>query len=90
MNQTEKWMNVALSLARFAGAKDEVPIGAIIVKENQVIATGCNQREADKQTSAHAEMIAIANACRSLDNWRLVKIGTTQAQRKLFFNLKKC
>lgn len=67
----EKFMKLAIKEALKAKKKDEVPIGAIIVKEGKVIARGYNLRETKQIASAHAEMIAIDKACKKLGTWRL-------------------
>lgn len=67
----EKFMKLAIKEALKAQNKDEVPIGAIIVKEGKVIARGHNLRESKQIASAHAEMIAIDKACKKLGTWRL-------------------
>ena len=66
-----RWMEVALSLAREAAAKDEVPVGAIIVKEGNIIGRGYNQVETLKDALAHAEMLALAEAEKKVGDWRL-------------------
>lgn len=68
---TEKYMKLALKEARKAYEKDEVPIGAIIVKNDKVIARAHNLRETSKQSVAHAEILAIQKACKKLEAWRL-------------------
>lgn len=68
---TEKYMKLALKEARKAYEKDEVPIGAIIVKDDKVIARAHNLRETSKQSVAHAEILAIQKACKKLEAWRL-------------------
>ena len=67
----EKFMRRALELARLAASLGEVPVGAVIVKNGKIIAEGYNRREADKNATAHAELIAIDKACRALGGWRL-------------------
>ena len=67
----EEYMRLALAEARAALAEEEVPIGAIIVLENRVIATAHNQREQLHDPTAHAEMIAITQAAAALACWRL-------------------
>ncbi len=67
----EKFMRRALELARLAASLGEVPVGAVIVKDGKIIAEGYNRREADKNATAHAELIAIDKACRALGGWRL-------------------
>ncbi len=67
----EIFMRQALRQARFAAEAGEVPIGAVIVCQNQVIARGYNQRETLHDPTAHAEMIAITAAADHLNSWRL-------------------
>ena len=67
----EKYMRMAINEAIKAKDIDEVPIGAIIVKEGNVIAKAHNLRETKQLASAHAEMIAIDKACKKLGTWRL-------------------
>ena len=67
----ESWMKLALLEARKAFRKKEIPIGAIIVKDNKIIGKGYNQIELLKDSTAHAEMIAITSASNTLNNWRL-------------------
>lgn len=64
-------MKQALSLARESEQEGEVPIGAVIVKDGQIIATGRNRREYGKNALYHAEIEAINNACKALGGWRL-------------------
>jgi tRNA(adenine34) deaminase len=64
-------MRLALQEAEAAAQEDEVPIGAIIVHEDQVIAAAHNQREQLRDPTAHAEMIAITQAAQALNSWRL-------------------
>ena len=70
MMDTE-WMRRALGLASEAAAEGEVPVGAVIVKGDQLISTGRNRRELGKNALAHAEIEAINGACRVLGGWRL-------------------
>jgi len=67
----EEYMKVALEEARKAYDKNEVPIGAIIVKNGEIIARAHNTRETDQSTLAHAELIAIQRANETLQSWRL-------------------
>lgn len=67
----EKNMQKALRLARKAALQDEVPVGAIIVKDGQVIGRGWNRREQKQNPLEHAEVMAIAQAARKLGTWRL-------------------
>lgn len=83
VTEDENFMREALVLAREAADEGEVPVGAVIVKDGQIIATGRNRREADKHALAHAEIEAIDNACRALGGWRL--FGCT-----LYVTLEPC
>ena len=71
IDQNEKWMLHALKEARKAYKSDEVPIGSVIVKDNLIIGTGYNQMETLKDSTAHAEIIAITAASNRLGDWRL-------------------
>lgn len=71
MNQEEKFMREAIRQARKAYVLDEVPIGCVIVYEGKIIARGYNRRNTDKNTLAHAELIAIRRASKKLGDWRL-------------------
>ena len=71
--QKEKWMFSALSEAKKAEKMDEVPIGSIIVKDNAIIGRGFNQMESLKDSTAHAEIIAITSASNTIGDWRLNK-----------------
>lgn len=64
-------MRLAIAEAEQALAEDEVPIGAVIVSEDRVVAAAHNQREQLKDPTAHAEMIAITQAAGNLGSWRL-------------------
>lgn len=65
------FMKKALDEARLAFEKGEVPIGAVIVKNGEVIASAHNLRETDHSATAHAELLAIQKACEVLGGWRL-------------------
>lgn len=65
------FMKKALQEAKKAYLKDEIPIGAIIVKDDKIIARGHNLREASKDPTAHAEIIALKKACKKLNSWRI-------------------
>lgn len=65
------YMNEALAEAKKAAAILEVPIGAVIVKDGEIIARGYNQRETSNRAISHAEVLAIEEANRALNNWRL-------------------
>ncbi len=65
------FMEVAIEEAKKAYIKGEVPIGAVIVKDGNIISKAHNLKEALKRPTAHAEIMAIEEACVKLDNWRL-------------------
>lgn len=67
----EHWMRLALEQADLAGREQEVPIGAVMVKDGAVVAVGRNRRETHKTALGHAEIEAIEAACRALGSWRL-------------------
>jgi tRNA(adenine34) deaminase len=67
----EYFMKRALELAKAAAEIDEVPVGAVAVKDGKIIAVGSNMREHSKLATHHAEIICIENACRALGGWRL-------------------
>lgn len=69
--EKEAFMKEALKEAEKAKDIDEVPIGAVIVKDDEVIARGYNQRETTNRAITHAEILAIDEANRTIDNWRL-------------------
>lgn len=66
-----EYMKTALDMARVALRKGEVPIGAIIVRNEKIIAKAYNRREKTQNALAHAETLAIAKACKKLKSWRL-------------------
>ena len=67
----QHFMSLALKQARIAGKKGEVPIGAIVVKDGQVIARAHNKRNTSHNAVGHAEVLAIQSACKKLGDWRL-------------------
>ena len=69
--QDEIFMRAAIEEGKKAAAMGEVPIGAVIVKNNEIIAVGHNLRETEKNALCHAEISAINAACRALGGWRL-------------------
>lgn len=83
MDMHEQYMRAALKEAKKAAKKDEVPVGAVIVKDGKIIARGHNLREKRKQPDAHAEMIVIKKAAKKLGGWRLT--GCT-----LYVTLEPC
>ena len=64
-------MREALALARAAGERGEVPVGAVAVFEGRIVGRGVNARESARDPTAHAELLAIQEAARSLGRWRL-------------------
>ena len=79
----ERFMREALDLAKQALLADEIPVGAVVVKDGKIIGRGRNRREADKNALAHAETEAIRSACQTLGDWRLT--GCT-----LYVTLEPC
>lgn len=77
------WMRRALTLARHAGEQGEVPVGAVLVSDGALLGEGWNQPIAGHDPSAHAEMLALRAAARTLGNYRLP--GTT-----LYVTLEPC
>ena len=69
----DHWMHSALSQARVAFDEGEVPVGAVVVHRDHLIAEAYNQRESLKDPTAHAEMIAITQAAEALGSWRLTE-----------------
>ncbi len=65
------FMNEAIAEAELAAAADEVPVGAVVVRDGKIIARAHNTRESDKNALRHAETAAIDAACRALGGWRL-------------------
>ena len=76
-------MKEALKEAKKAYKKDEIPVGAVIVKNGEIIARGHNLKELKKDTTKHAEMIAIQRASKKLEAWRLEGC-------KLYVTLEPC
>lgn len=71
-NLDEKFMLEAIKEAEKSALLDEVPVGAVIVKDGKIIARGHNLREKTNDPTSHAEIVAIRKACRKLNSWRLV------------------
>lgn len=76
-------MLAALEQARLAAEENEVPVGAAVVKDGEIISLGRNRRETGKNALAHAELEAIDKACRALGGWRLW-------QCELFVTMEPC
>jgi tRNA(adenine34) deaminase len=66
-----RWMSAALAEARVASASGEVPVGAIVVREGDVVARSANRTVRDQDPTAHAELIVIRAASAALGHWRL-------------------
>ena len=83
MTERERWMAQALELAREALEAGEAPVGCVIVRDGAVVGRGRNRREGERTALGHAEIEAIADACRTLGGWRLT--GCT-----LYVTLEPC
>jgi tRNA(adenine34) deaminase len=79
----EDWMQRAILLAKQAAANGEVPVGAVLIKDNDIVGEGWNRPIAENDPSAHAEILALRDAGRRLGNYRLP--GTT-----LYVTLEPC
>ncbi len=77
------WMQLALAQARFAEAEGEVPVGAVLVKEDQLIASSYNQPIQQHDATAHAEVMVIRQAGQVLNNYRL-------SNTELYITLEPC
>jgi tRNA(adenine34) deaminase len=82
-NEDLKFMAHALDLAKKAAKLGEVPVGAVAVHEGKIVGEGWNLREAHKSALEHAEIMAITEASRHLDRWRLSDV-------KLYVTLEPC
>ena len=71
MVEDQRFMDLALAQAALAAEMGEVPVGAVVVHEGQVIAQAHNRREVDADPTAHAELIAMREAAQFLGDWRL-------------------
>ena len=76
-------MQAAIALAREAAADGEVPVGAVVTRNGEIVSVGRNRREKDKNALAHAEIEAIDRACKALGGWRLWEC-------ELFVTLEPC
>ncbi|MFO7265637.1 MAG: tRNA adenosine(34) deaminase TadA [Limnochordales bacterium] len=81
--EDEVWMRLALEEARRAAEGGDVPVGAVVVRDGQVIGRGHNRREQDGDPTAHAEILAIRAASEALGAWRLT--GST-----LYVTIEPC
>jgi tRNA(adenine34) deaminase len=71
MSDDTRWMQRALELARHAEAEGEVPVGAVIVLDDQIIGEGWNHPISAQDSTAHAEVMALRQACQTMKNYRL-------------------
>lgn len=71
LTQDEIFMEEAIKLALLAADRDEVPVGAVAVRDGKIIACGSNTREESKCATHHAEILTIEAACKALGGWRL-------------------
>ena len=78
------WMQQALNLAKQGAAREEVPVGAILVHNQQIIGQGFNEPIGRHDATAHAEIVALRDACRRLNNYRL------PLQTTLYVTLEPC
>jgi len=83
-NPDDYWMQQALQLADKAQQQDEVPVGAIIVVENEIVGRGWNQSISSNDPTAHAEIVALRDAATNIANYRLPKEST------LYVTLEPC
>lgn len=72
MDEQNSFMKIALKEAQKAFDKEEIPVGAIIVKDGKIISRAHNSKESSKNACGHAELLAIQKACKKLDSWRLL------------------
>lgn len=79
----EDYMKEALKLAKEAAAAGEVPVGCVVVRKGEIIGRGRNRREEDGDALAHAELLAIREACRTVGTWRLTDC-------RLYVTLEPC
>jgi tRNA(adenine34) deaminase len=71
-NNDYYWMHEAIALAKDAEKKGEVPIGAIIIQNDKIIGLGFNQSIRNNDPTAHAEIVALRNAAKNINNYRLI------------------
>lgn len=81
--EKEKYMKEAIKEAIKAYKIEEVPVGAIIVKDGKIIARAHNKKETKKNATSHAEILAIQKACKKLESWRLT-------DREMYVTLEPC
>ncbi len=69
--QINHWISLSVAFARTAGNLNEVPIGAVVIKDGQMISGGYNTKESHNDPTGHAEIVALRNAASRLGTWRL-------------------
>ena len=69
--EDHRWMAEALRLAGLAGLAGDVPVGAVVVRDAEILGRGWNRREAEGDPTAHAEILALREAAKSIGGWRL-------------------
>jgi tRNA(adenine34) deaminase len=69
--EDDRWMDAALAEARSAVEHQDVPIGAVVIHEGNIVGRGRNRREVDHDPTAHAEILALREAAHALGRWRL-------------------
>jgi tRNA(adenine34) deaminase len=74
VTRDEEFMRLALDAAREAAAHDDVPVGCVVVAHGEVLAVGENRREADRDPTAHAEVVALRRAASRLGRWRVDEV----------------
>ncbi len=83
MTEDQQFMALAIQQAKIAASLGEVPVGAVLVRQGEVIAAGYNRREMDKDPLAHAELLCIKQASLALGGWRI-------PQATLYVTLEPC
>lgn len=73
MSSDASWMARALELAREAGSLGEVPVGAVVVRDDEILAEGFNRTVTDSDPTAHAEVVALRRAAERVGDWRLLE-----------------
>jgi tRNA(adenine34) deaminase len=71
MDSGQRWMELALDNARAAAAHGDVPVGAVVVRDDQLIAAAANRTVRDQDPTGHAELLSIREAARVIGDWRL-------------------
>ena len=77
------WMGIALEQADLARLSDEVPVGAVVVRQNQIVSVGRNKPIAMSDPTAHAEIVAMRTAAKKIENYRLI-------DAELYVTLEPC